>query len=357
MILIFSWWAALSNILRLFDPQGLGASAIVSMSHFHADCLLVMAGFVFAQISFEAHNSKSSDTARIQGFVLSMLPMLYFSLSLSAILIFLESSQGLIILPDNWQSDLLVSLSLLQGFGLADSTIWNHPSWIVSALLLGLLAMPSALIVARRLAQIPWFALALAILLVCGIELAVRMIWKAPLSSFTQDFGALRGLELLVLGVFANLAARHFRVGFVRATFAAILGGATFAAAAMLNLGLPLAMFGFVFVIIGLYRLDRLNLSGPLTMLGEHNWAGASFAVFMLHMPLAGFAAFILTSLGGATSVNAVSALALFPVIIWACAKIHQRLETPALLKLHPQSSREKPQQEPPATSSMSTVQ
>jgi peptidoglycan/LPS O-acetylase OafA/YrhL len=182
-----------------------------------------------------------------------------------------------------WQA-LPANLLLVQAWGFAPVSGWNHPSWSISAEWFAYLSFPAFAYAAWRLRNLPWLAVGLALALVATLYPAFQALAGFPLTEATIRWGALR-----IVPCFAYGCALHalWRSGAVSGRFSGL--GACLAGAAVLlavhfkapDQIIVMTLGGLIVMLAGLAAAgSRFGTQTPLVYLGE-----ISYSTYMICIP------------------------------------------------------------------------
>ncbi|MBO9557500.1 MAG: acyltransferase [Caulobacter sp.] len=181
-------------------------------------------------------------------------------------------------------SALPANLLLVQAWGFAPVSGWNHPSWSISAEWFAYLCFPAFAVVAWKLRERPRLAVGLALALIAGLYPLFHTLAGFPLTEATIRWGFLR-----IVPCFAYGCALHalWRSGALTGRFSGI--GACLAGAAVLltvHLGAPdqaivMALGALIVTLAGLAATGAsFATQAPLVYLGE-----ISYSTYMICIP------------------------------------------------------------------------
>jgi peptidoglycan/LPS O-acetylase OafA/YrhL len=182
-----------------------------------------------------------------------------------------------------WQA-LPANLLLVQAWGFAPVSGWNHPSWSISAEWFAYLSFPAFAYAAWRLRNLPWLAVGLTLALVAALYPAFQALAGFPLTEATIRWGALR-----IVPCFAYGCALHalWRSGAVSGRFSGL--GACLAGAAVLlavhfrapDQIIVMTLGALIVMLAGLAAAgSRFATQAPLVYLGE-----ISYSTYMICIP------------------------------------------------------------------------
>jgi len=182
-----------------------------------------------------------------------------------------------------WQA-LPANLLLVQAWGFAPVSGWNHPSWSISAEWFAYLSFPAFAYAAWRLRSRPRLAVGLALALIAALYPAFQVLAGFPLTEATIRWGALR-----IVPCFAYGCALHalWRSGAVTGRFCglgACLAGAAVLLAVHLRAPDPVIVMTLGGLIVMLAAMaasgSRFATQAPLVYLGE-----ISYSTYMICIP------------------------------------------------------------------------
>jgi peptidoglycan/LPS O-acetylase OafA/YrhL len=177
------------------------------------------------------------------------------------------------------------NLLLINAWGFAPVSGWNHASWSISAEWFAYLAFPAFAFVALKLKHRPRLAVGLAVAFLVGLYAVFSRLTGQSLTHATIAWGALRIVPCFALGCALYLA---WRADLVRSN-AAAWAGAAFSGAALITFAQSGAPDAVVVVaggglILSLAFVSKTWTSGrllnSLVYMGE-----VSYSVYMLFVP------------------------------------------------------------------------
>ncbi len=282
------FFAALWVVLHGYWPNlGLPTPAIVAKGYLGVELFFTLSGFILCHVYLEQVEAR---TFRYGGFLWARLariyPMHLASIGLIGVMGFAALAAGkpvdanavsLSVLPAN--------LLLVQAWGFAPVSGWNHSSWSISAEWFAYLAFPAFAAAALALKDRPRLAVALAIGFVAGLYAIFQRLTGQSLTHATIAWGALRIVPCFAFGCAAYLVwrANLVRSGALAWAGAAISGALliTFAWVDAPDLAIVVASGG---LILSLAFASKTWVGGKvlnkLVYLGE-----ISYSIYMLFVP------------------------------------------------------------------------
>jgi peptidoglycan/LPS O-acetylase OafA/YrhL len=176
------------------------------------------------------------------------------------------------------------NLLLVQAWGFAPVSGWNHPSWSISAEWFAYLSFPVFAFAAWRLRRLPWVAVGLALALIAALYPAFQALAGFPLTEATIRWGFLR-----IVPCFAYGCALHalWRSGVVTGRFSGL--GACLAGALVLlavhfrapDQLIVMTLGGLIVMLAAMAAAgSRFATQVPLVYLGE-----ISYSTYMICIP------------------------------------------------------------------------
>ncbi|WP_018997163.1 acyltransferase family protein [Hirschia maritima] len=350
---ILAIWIAYFHVGHMFDEHGFGMTPILRLGVSRVDVFFVLSGFVLSHV-YWAQRTKPFN---FLDFMVARLARIYpmYLIALGLIIAYLSAGfilgkQGDTVYPI---SDLFKCLFFLQAIGLTETNSWNFPAWAVAAEMGGYLAFPLFIIAAKLTRNVPYVLLAIALGTIFCVEIFLRNYAELDLYRTTNDWAVLRGASVMFCGVAARSVLNVFKpnallsVITIIASICVIVTAALYQSgvnvnhplpaplvspfAAILDLAsVPFVAFGAAFLMIGLARLDELNVSTGLA--GEKmqelgNW---SYVIFILHAPIYTILAQGLDVIGYEFSAGPISSIAFTLMAIAVAGPIYHYVEKPA---------------------------
>jgi len=191
------FFAALWVILFHYWPDLTGSSVrpiLIEKGYLGVDLFFILSGFILCHVY---RGAVEAGRFNYGGFLWNRLARVYplhlvtligvGTMALVAIRLGFRVDPNIL----GWRS-LPANLTLTQAWGLAPTASWNHPSWSISAEWFAYLAFPVFAFVALRLKNRPALGLALAVVLVLGLNSGFEALTGEKLTEATISWGALR---------------------------------------------------------------------------------------------------------------------------------------------------------------------
>ena len=282
------FFAALWVVVYDYWPNlGLAAPAIVAKGYLGVELFFTLSGFILCHVYLD---QVETGGFRYGGFLWARLariyPMHLASLGLIGLMGLAALAAGRPVDANATSlSALPANLLLVNGWGLAPVSGWNHASWSVSAEWFAYLAFPGFAAAALALKDRPRLAVALTAGFVAALYAVFHHLTGQALTHATIAWGALRIVPCFAFGCAAYLVwrANLVRSGALAWTGAVISGALliTFAWAGAPDAAVVLASGG---LILSLAFASKTWSSGKilnkLVYLGE-----ISYSVYMLFVP------------------------------------------------------------------------
>jgi len=282
------FFAAAWVVVYLYWPSLAAASTprLVQKGYLGVELFFVLSGFILCHVYLPA---AEAGRFSYRGFLWNRLARIYplhlATLTGVGLLAGAALSVGLAVDPNilSWRA-LPANLLMVQAWGLAPVSGWNHPSWSISAEWFAYLGFPIFAWLALRLRARPRLAYAGALGLVLALYLGFPAVAGFPLTEATIAWGALRIVPCFALGCAAWLVWRAGATDRRKAAAGAWLFGAAvfacgqFAAPDWATVG---CFGGLILSLAALSRAGGSFGSAPaLVYLGE-----ISFAMYMICAP------------------------------------------------------------------------
>ena len=276
-VVLFDYWPNL----------GLASPAIVAKGYLGVEVFFTLSGFILCHVYLEQVETRAF---RYGAFLWARLariyPMHLASMALIGLMGVIALAAGRPVDPNSISlAALPANLLMVNGWGLAPVSGWNHASWSVSAEWFAYLTFPLFAVATLALKARPRLAVALAVGFVAALYAVFFRLTGQALTHATIAWGALRIVPCFALGCAAYLAwrANLVRSGRLAWTGAAISGALliTFSQLGAPDAAIVAAGSG---LIMSLAFAAKTWTSGPvldkLVYLGE-----ISYSVYMLFVP------------------------------------------------------------------------
>ena len=281
-------FAALWVVLFDYWPNlGVASPTIVAKGYLGVELFFTLSGFILCHVYLEQVEQKRFQYG---GFLWARLARIY-PLHLATIALIAVMGLGATAIGHpvdanavSWRA-LPANLLLVNAWGFAPVSGWNHASWSISAEWFAYLLFPAFAFAALKLKDRPRLAIGLALAFMAGLYAGFTRLTGQSLTHATIVWGALRIVPCFTLGCAAYLA---WRANLVRSAGAAWTGAAISGAALITfaQLGAPdvaiVAASGAM--ILSLAFVSKTWEEGRaldvLVYLGE-----ISYSVYMLFVP------------------------------------------------------------------------
>jgi peptidoglycan/LPS O-acetylase OafA/YrhL len=283
------FFAAMWVVLFHYWPHLAAAGApppLVAKGYLGVECFFVLSGFILCHVylpPFEQGRFRYGDF--IWARVARIYPLHLATLVGMGLMAAAAMTAGMKVDPNvlSWPS-LPANLALVQAWGLAPVSGWNHPSWSISAEWFAYLTFPlfaSATIAMRRW---PDVAVAGALALLSVLYVGFDRFAGFPLTQATIAWGALRIVPCFLLGCALFLAWRSGAADSRKALFGAAFFGVAALASAQFGAPDMITVSAFGGVIISLAQVSkaggRLGSHPLFVYLGE-----ISYSIYMVCIP------------------------------------------------------------------------
>lgn len=301
--------------------------------HFYVmvDFFFILSGFVIAL----AYGDRLRSGAELRAYFVSRFARIYPLHVLTLLFLLAFIAAGALVGfrsndPAQWDLGKLPGqLLMLQASGLYDRLYFNTPSWSISAEWFAYLLAPALFYVSRRV------SLAAGLLLAAAGVVAFILFRKAlgltvPWTDATYDFGMFRALPEFFAGAVLARACQTNALSFrprwwmIHALLIAVL--------AVLHFGLPdeIAVALFVALVLGTALAEKSGQPSMLMSRAAGRLGDASYAVYMLHMPLIIPMAFLMRRTGLIGTPIAMAIACVFLVVLVALSVLtHRYFEGP----------------------------
>ncbi len=273
---------------------GLGRFGLIADGYLGVDLFFTLSGFILAHVyltefeggRFGYGGFLKNRLARVYPMHLAALGAMLVLFAGAAVLGVGESN------PDAFRlSDLPAHLFMVHAWGATPSVGWNFPSWSISAEWAAYLLFPliaAFVLKAKRPALMAAGALALCLASFAALSnLHALAPWVGrDFSQMTAQIGALRILPSFLLGVSLYAFGRAHTAPAWAAWPIALAAAVWIIAVSTLNLWEGLIWFGLAGLLYGLAETSRHQLDAPVAGKGFVFLGAASYALYMIHLPI-----------------------------------------------------------------------
>lgn len=317
-----------------WDPA-LGFSPIIERSRLAVDAFFMLSGFILAHVYGP---SFAAGTFSYRRFIVARIARLY-PLHLAVlggvlVMVIVARAAGVQYDPTTYTLEGFVkTLLLVQAwFPSLVGYNWSGPSWSLSAEWFAYLLFPAYALIAMKLKTRPWALLLLGALGFIVIDAVYGQMFGKVLPRAEDDMGILRILPEFLIGMALYGLGRRWRWSRGVAIDASVIATLCLLLAMQFSLDDRLVVALAAPLILTWSMLARAAGDGPLsaplaTFSGE-----ASFALYLVHMPLLVAYKGVASELRGIDSGFYMSPLelaGLFVVTVAAAAALHLGVEKP----------------------------
>lgn len=278
------WVVLYTYIKELNLPVHFG---LIDHGYLGVDLFFILSGFILSYVYLEGFGKGSFNYG---SFVVHRLARVYplhiATLVFTLVLVAAAAIKGVTLDANAGNlAALPAHLLLMQGWGVAPTASFNHPSWSISAEWFAYLSFPGAAWMAWRLRQRPMLAVSLAMLLLTIMYIVFESVAGFKLTHATFQWGALRIVPAFLLGSSLYLAHRAGAVSRPGVAMAGAMAASLIVIAASSysrpDVIIVIACGLLVLSMSGLGRDGSGILSSRiLVYLGE-----ISFATYMIYVP------------------------------------------------------------------------
>ena len=272
----------------------LGAWGFVAEGYLGVDLFFTLSGFILAHVYLTSlEDGRFGYGGFLKNRLARVYPMHLAALAAMVVLVLGASVLGAGVgAADSFRwSDLPAHLLMIHAWGTTEAVGWNFPSWSISAEWAAYLLFPliaGFVLKARHSAAMAAGALALCLVRYVALDNLHTMLPGVgrDFSQMTAQIGALRILPSFLLGVAlyafgrAHAAPKAWAWPIVFASAAWILGVTSFGA------WTGLAWFGIAGLLYGLGETARHGLDAPMGGRAFVFLGAASYALYMIHLPV-----------------------------------------------------------------------
>ena len=317
-----------------WDPA-LGFSPIIERSRLAVDAFFMLSGFILAHVYGP---SFAAGTFSYRRFIVARIARLY-PLHLAVlggvlVMVIVARAAGVQYDPSTYTAEgFFKTLLLVQAwFPSLVGYNWSGPSWSLSAEWFAYLLFPAYALVAMRLKTRPWALLFLGVLGFVVIDAVYGQVFGKVLPRAEDDMGILRILPEFLIGMALYGLGRRWQWSRGSAISASAVATLCLLLAMQFSLDDRLVVALAAPLILTWSMLARTAGDGPLSAPLAVFAGEASFALYLVHMPLLVAYKGIASELRGVDSGFYMSPLelaALFGITAAAAAALHLGVERP----------------------------
>ena len=271
-----------------WDPA-LGFSPIIERSRLAVDAFFMLSGFILAHVYGPAFASGTFSYRRFLVARLARLYPLHLAVLGSVLIMVLGASVfGISFDPSTYTMEgFFKTLFLVQAwFPNQVGFNWSGPSWSLSAEWFAYLLFPAYALLAVRMTQRPWLLLALGVVGYVVIDAAYVSIFGKVLPRAQDDMGILRIAPAFLIGMALHALGNRWRWSRPLAIAAALFATLVLLGAMQLSLDDRIIVALSAPVILTWSLLARADCEGPLAAPALVFAGEASFALYLVHMPV-----------------------------------------------------------------------
>ena len=317
-----------------WDPA-LGFSPIIERSRLAVDAFFMLSGFILAHVYGPSFATGAFSYRR---FIVARLARLYplHLAVLAGVLVMVLSANavGVRYDPSTYTTEgFFKTLFLVQAWFPSEIGFnWSGPSWSLSAEWFAYLLFPAYALLAVRMQQRPWLLLALGVVSYVAIDAAYGSIFGKVLPRAEDDMGILRIAPAFLIGMALYALGHRWRWSRPVAVSAALFTTLILLGAMQLSLDDRIIVALAAPVILTWSLLARADCEGPLAAPALVFAGEASFALYLVHMPVIVAFKGVVAELRGVDSafrMTPVELTGLFVATALIAAALHLLVERP----------------------------
>ena len=317
-----------------WDPA-LGFSPIIERSRLAVDAFFMLSGFVLAHVYGPAF---AAGTFSYRRFIVARLARLYplHLAVLTSVLIMVVGATAAGVRFDAASYPPLAffqTLFLVQAWFPTNADLnWSGPSWSLSAEWFAYLLFPAYAALALRMQRRPWLLLALGVFSYVVIDAAYSSIFGKVLPRAEDDMGVLRIAPAFLIGMALYALGHRCRWNRPMAVASALFTTLILLGAMQLTLDDRIIVALSAPVILTWSLLARADCEGPLAAPALVFAGEASFALYLVHMPVIVAWKGVVAELRGVDSafrITPVELTGLFLATMVIAAALHLFVEKP----------------------------
>lgn len=317
-----------------WDPA-LGFSPIIERSRLAVDVFFMLSGFILAHVYGPA---VAAGTFGYRRFIVARIARLY-PLHLAVlggvlVMVIVARTAGVRYDPSTYTIEGFVkTLLLVQAwFPSQVGFNWNGPSWSLSAEWFAYLLFPAYALIAMKLRTRPWALLLVGVLGFILIDAIYGQLFGKVLPRAENDMGILRILPEFLIGMALYALGHRWQWSRAVAIDASVIATLCLLLAMQFSVDDRLVVVLAAPVILSWSMLARVAGEGPLSAPLAVFCGEASFALYLVHMPLLVAYKGVASEFRGIDSGFYMSPLelaGLFVVTVVAAAALHLGVEKP----------------------------
>ena len=317
-----------------WDPA-LGFSPIIERSRLAVDAFFMLSGFILAHVYGPAF---AAGTFSYRRFIVARIARLYplhlAVLGSVLVMVIVARAAGVQYDPATYTAEgFLKTLLLVQAwFPSLVGYNWSGPSWSLSAEWFAYLLFPAYALIAMKLKTRPWALLFLGVLGFVVIDAIYGQVFGKVLPRAEDDMGILRILPEFLIGMALYGLGRRWQWSRGSAISASAVATLCLLLAMQFSLDDRLVVALAAPLILTWSMLARTAKAGPLSAPLAVFSGEASFALYLVHMPLLVAYKGVASELRGIDSSFYMSPLelaGLFVVTMVVAAALHLGVEKP----------------------------
>lgn len=317
-----------------WDPA-LGFSPIIERSRLAVDAFFMLSGFILAHVYGPAF---AAGTFSYRRFLVARLARLYplHVTVLAAVLIMVvgATAAGVRFDADSYPPlAFFQTLLLVQAWFPTNADLnWSGPSWSLSAEWFAYLLFPAFALLSVRMRHRPWLLLGLGVVSYIVIDAAYISIFGKVLPRAEDDMGILRIAPAFLIGMALYALGHRWSWSRPLAAAAALITTLLLLGAMQLALDDRIIVALAAPVILTWSLLARADCEGPLAAPALVFAGEASFALYLVHMPVIIAFKGVVAELRGVDSafrITPVELTGLFVVTALIAVALHLLVEKP----------------------------
>jgi len=271
-----------------WDPA-LGFSPIIERSRLAVDAFFMLSGFILAHVYGPTFAAGKFSYKRFLVARLARLYPLHLAIVASVLIMVLGASVfGVSFDPSTYTTEgFFKTLFLVQAWFPSEVGFnWSGPSWSLSAEWFAYLLFPIYAALAVRMQMRPWLLLALGVVSYVVIDAAYISIFGKVLPRAEDDMGILRIAPAFLIGMALYALGKRWRWSRPVAAAAALFTTVLLLGAMQLSLDDRIIVALSAPVVLTWSLLARADCEGPLAAPALVFAGEASFALYLVHMPV-----------------------------------------------------------------------